>query len=302
MFNLANGRDIDFMHKSIGNLSDEQKEFCYGLDKGQIIIKNSLRFPEPVFGIVPEIPEAREVTDSEAIQNNELILSSFPDVIPRYVPEEKTEPETVSISDNIKEFLMVVNLNQYKKTLTEIYKLGNFSAGTGSRVAKDCEKKNLIKIIQVTFGRGRPRYPVLLPEAYKLLNIKEKKFYGKGAGFEHILTQHLIAEHFSDYKPEIELNRNNKFIDIAINTNELLIAIEVAMASVHEKENIEKDFAKAKADFVIVACKDKKVLKAVQEIIAKIPAKNKTIALLVSELLNKKSDEVIDGLLIKTDN
>lgn len=232
-------------------------------------------------------------------QNNARILSSI-QIQPRYKPEKKTQekPNKDNVSDNIKTFLMTANTWQYRNTLTEIYKLAGFSAGTGSRIAHYCEKKNLIKILQVKFGRGRPKYPVLQPESYKILGINEKKFYGKGAGSEHILYQHLIKQHFSDHKPIIELNRNNKFIDVAINKNDLLVCIEVAMTSVHEKENIDKNFLKAKADFVIVSCINQKVLKKVKEIVSGLPEniKNKTQAILLSELLSKKPDEFINNL------
>ncbi|MBU4000553.1 hypothetical protein KKG29_05305 [Patescibacteria group bacterium] len=241
----------------------------------------------------------RNINDEFINQNNARILSSI-EIQPRYMPEKKTQekPDKADVSDDIKTFLMTANTCQYRNTLTEINKLAGFSAGTGSRIAHYCEKKNLIKILQVKFGRGRPKYPVLLPDAYEILGINEKKFYGKGAGSEHILYQHLIKQYFSDHKPIIELNRNDKFIDVAINKNDLLVCIEVAMTSVNERENIHKDFSKAKADFVIVACIDQKVLKEVKEIVSDLPEniRNKTQAILLSELLSKKPGEFIESL------
>ena len=143
--------------------------------------------------------------------------------------------------ENCKRFLMALYNCQYLKTLTEVCKIAGFSACTGSRIAKECVKKNFIKIIQVPFGRGRPKYPVILPEGYKLLGVQENIFNGKGASYEHTLYQHLIKEHFSEYKPIIELNRNGKFIDVAVETNEFLFALEVAMTAIHEKENIKNN-------------------------------------------------------------
>lgn len=241
--------------------------------------------------------------DHFIMENNTRILSGF-QIQPRYKPEPAQSTKTNqkdlngNMNDNTKNWLMAVNLNQYKKTQTEIYKLAGFSAGTGSRISQFCEKNNLVKTIQVKFGRGSPKYPVLLPEAYKVLGIQEKKFYGKGAGHEHILCQHLIAEHFSEYKPVIELNRNNKFIDVGIETNEFLLCIEVALTAVHEKENIEKNFYLAKADFVIVACKDEKVQKEVQAIVLEMSEqiRNKTKVYLLSKILSKRPEEIINCL------
>jgi very-short-patch-repair endonuclease len=184
---------------------------------------------------------------------------------------------------------------QYSKTLTEIYKIAGFTPGTGSRIAGECVKKNLLKIIRIPFGKGKPSYPVLTPESYQILNVNEKKFSGRGAGYEHTLYQHLIAEYFSDYKPIIELNRNNHFIDVVIETNEKLICIEVAMTSVHERENIEKDFLLAKADSVIIACINDKVQKEIEDILIEIPEqiRNKTEVMLISELLKKNPEELL---------
>lgn len=239
-------------------------------------------------------------------QNNTRILSLF-EFQNRYKPEIKSEsqtrekPSSKKIDDNAKDFLMAVNLYQFKKSLTEITKLANFAAGTGSRIAKSCEKKNMIKVIQLKNLRGRPKYPILTKKAYQILNIKEKKFYGKGAGSEHVLYQNLIKEHFKNYKPIIEFNKNEKFVDVAIKTDKFLLCIEVAMTSIHEKENIEKDFSIAGADFVVIACKDKKTLNQVKMINNKFPESTriKTRVYLLSEILTCNPDEFIKELTEK---
>lgn len=306
MFSHANGKDLEFLHKSMGIKEYEQKQFTYALEPRQIIVKNSNRYPLPVLGTVPEIPESRHIDNQEVEQNNKIILSRFPDIVPRCPVEknlkpasenknnQKTEKRSI-ISDQIKDFLMAVNLNQYKKTSTEIYKLAGLSAGTGSRIAKQCEQKNLIKIISSRLGRGNPKYPILLPDAYKILSIEEKKFYGKGSGHEHVLYQHLIQKHFSEYKPKIELNRGGKFIDVGFYLNEQLIAIEVACTSKNEIQNIIKDVRKARAEFVVVACKNKSVLeKVVQELTLEFVHKTKVI--LISELLKVEPEEFLEKL------
>ncbi|MBW1978968.1 MAG: hypothetical protein JRI79_13540 [Deltaproteobacteria bacterium] len=229
--------------------------------------------------------------------NNGRILASF-EIKARYKPElqrqpqkeignknrwkEKTKSET-SLSENLKKWLMAVNIHQFKKTLTEIYELAGFSLGTGSRVNKQAEQKGFVKTVQANLGRGRPRYPILTEEGHNAIGIRPARFYGKGAGLEHILYQH-----------QIELNRKGKFIDVTIETNNSLLAIEVAVTAVHEKENIEKDL-EAGADIVVVACKNQKVLNEVQKIICEMSdrVKRKTRILLISELLSMKSEELV---------
>jgi energy-coupling factor transporter ATP-binding protein EcfA2 len=311
MFSLSNGKDVEFMQQSMGIKDPTQKQYCYNIPAREAVVKFSGRYQKPFVARVPDFSIGDDVIgDDLVILNNRRLLLDYK-IQPRFKPTcvvqgEQNNQSTESnpalpkkgMDSKTHDFLMAVNLHQYKTTLTEIYKLANLTAGTGSRVAKSCEKNNLIKIVKVSFGRGRPRYPVLLPEAYSVLGIKEKKFYGKGAGHEHVLYQHLIAQHFSKFKPVIELNRGGKFIDVGIEANEQLIAIEVAMTAVHEKANIEKDLSKAKAFYVIVACLDEKVFKKVGEIVSKLPeeTKEKTRICLVSKLLNENPDEFIEDL------
>ena len=246
------------------------------------------------------------ISDEKIKEYNARILDKYP-IQQRYTPEgksactvkdEATDDDKRSMNDEIKKLLAVVEINQYKKTLTSIGKLSGLTAGTGSRTAMVCEKQNLIKIIQVKFGRGRPKYPVLLPDGYKLLGIHKQMKKGRGAGYEHTLYQHLVMEHFFEFNTEIELNRKDKFIDVAIETNELLVCFEIAMTSVHEKNNIEKDFSLAKADYVVVACLNEKVHREVMEIIAQQPDKirSHTKTYLIQDLLKSEPKEFISNL------
>jgi hypothetical protein len=310
MFSHANAKDLDFMFKSIGNLSKEQKEYCYTLGCRQIVIKNTKRFPIPVLGLIPEIPSLGEISDEDVMTNNRLILSFLPEIVPRDKPGNSTpstdetkkpeeKPKEIEVTDQEKSFLWAVNFCQYKKTLTGINIFSDFTSGTGSRLAAQCEKKNLIKMIRVKIGKGNPKYPVLLPQAYKVLGIKERKFYGKGAGFEHVLYQHLIADYLINILPDakiiIELHRGNKHIDVAVETNERLVVIEVAMTAMHEKVNIEKDLNNAQADLVITACRNEQVLKKVKKKVSELlrEMQSKVRVCLVSEIFKMKPKDIV---------
>jgi hypothetical protein len=74
-----------------------------------------------------------------------------------------------------------------------------------------------------------------------------------------------------------------------------LIAIEVAISSVHEKVNIEKDIQLARADFVIIGCKDEKVLSEVNAVIQGLDEnlKCKARAFVLSRILSTD----IEGLI-----
>jgi len=230
-------------------------------------------------------------------QNNARIIATF-SFQPRFRQEfTQAEKKKEKVSADERRLLMATNIYQYKFTLTQIAEIIGFSACKSTKLFKRLEQAEMIKIISIVKGKGISKYPVLLPEAYKLLEIEEKKFYGKGAGYEHVIWQHLIAEHFKDCNAEIEKNVNGKFIDVAIKHENMLIAIEIAMTSAHEKENINKDINLAHTDMVIIACKDEKVLKEVKTIINELDelARLKTKALLLSRIINISLEELLRG-------
>ena len=86
-------------------------------------------------------------------------------------------------------------------------------------------------------------------------------------------------------------------MDVGIITSEdKLLAIEVAMTASNEKNNIEKDILKAKANFVIVACKDRKVQGQVEKIVSEMSEEfyNKTKIYLIGDLLKSDPEKVVE--------
>lgn len=289
------GIDRNAMEKHMGLTEKEQKQHLCNLNREKheaIVELGGIARPFVAFIYEADFPEP--MSKEELAENNEGIIKDFSAPVPRI--REDIKEEKPLISNDEKEFLMAVYLNQYRKTLTEIHDIAGFSACRGTKTAKKLEGAEMIKIIEIVKGKGVSKFPVLLEQAYKLLSIEEKKFYGKGAGYEHLVWQHLVVEHFKEYKPEIELNKFGKFIDVAVEHESMLIAIEVAMSSLHEKANIEKDIGIARADFIIIACRDKKVKEEVMQIITEIPEemRNRTTVLLLSEILKKDLRDLIN--------
>lgn len=245
--------------------------------------------------------------DAEFIkQNNERILLSFHSqerMIQQRCFAKKEEPqEKVAVEGEIKlradekKFLMCVCTHLYKLTMTEIYREIGLSACKGTRISKKLEKDLLIKIIEITKGKGVSKYPVLLDGAYEVLNVEQRKFEGKGCGYEHLIWQHILSEYFKEHKAVIELNRGDKCMDVGFEYQGKLIALEVAMTSAHEKANIEKDIGMAKADLVIIGCKDGKVLDEVNAIIGELgdDLKRKARAVILSKVLGMNVEEVLN--------
>lgn len=239
-----------------------------------------------------------KITDDYIKQNNARILAGF-SMQARYKPEftETRKPGKEKLTADERRLLMAIDIYQYKFTLTQIAEVTGFSACKSTRLFKALEQAEMLKIIKLVKGKGISKYPVLLPEAYRLLNLEEKKFYGKGAGYEHVIWQHLVAEHLAEFKPVIELNKTGKFIDVAVEHEGRLIAIEVAMTSVNEKVNVEKDFELAKADKVIIACRDEQVLAEVRQIVSGLDEgmRQKTYVCLLAEVLKSSAEDLLRG-------
>lgn len=232
------------------------------------------------------------IDDVFIAENNKRIMRLFT-FQPRHVPEKKVKPE---FGEDDYRFLSLLCAQPYKLMLTEAFTKVELSAGKGERIRNKLEEKKLIQVIEVFKGRGgKKTYPVLLAEGYKLLNMDEPKFEGKGCGYEHLLYQHLIKEHFIEFSPVIELIRGNKSLDIGIELNGKLITIEVAMTASHEKINLEKDVQMAQAHCVVIGCKDEKVKEQVIKEISSLSDEIRSRATVcrLSEVFKIKLEELI---------
>lgn len=225
-------------------------------------------------------------------ENNKRILSKFT-FQPREFAEKKPKEE-FTVYD--KKFMSLLCAQPYKLMLTEAFTKVELSAGKGERIRNKLEEKGLIQVIEVFKGRGGKKlYPVLLSDGYKLLNMDEPKFEGKGCGYEHLLYQHLTKEHFIEFSPVIELIRGNKSLDVGLEIDGKLIAFEIAMTASHEKINLEKDVSLAGAHRVIIGCKDEKVKEQVIKEISSLPdeIRNKATVCRLSEVFKIKLEELI---------
>lgn len=269
--------------KKLLGLNDQEADLLNRLPSGRAFIKLAARYPYPVLVRFPYV-KPHYITDED---------------IDKMDRESQNPTSTIagSIADVDKKLLMAVYAHPFKKK-TEIYKIANLSAGTADRAVKRCVKNSLLKIVRPNLGKGRAQYLFLLPLAYEVLGVNDQEFMGKGAGFEHTLYQHLVAERFPELDPVIEGNRNGKCVDVLLQTEDRLIAVEVAMTPDHEKANLEKDLLKAGVDFVIVGCKDRLVLDKVGRIISALPEEiaHRAKACLLSEILRMGPSQILQHL------
>jgi hypothetical protein len=294
VFRLASGKDVEAMQRHMGVTDKEEKEYFYNLDqrKREVIVEFTKR-ARPFVARILERNLLQPLTKHELYENSIRLIQKFSPVVPRLKSQDEKQDQ--KINDDEKKWLMATYLNQYRLTITQIYDAVEFSSYKGDKIAEHLLDKNLIKLIDIIKGKGTSKYPVLLPEAYKILNVEERKFEGKGCGYEHLIWQHIYVDNFKEFKPVIELNRGGKCVDVAFEYQGKLIALEVAISSAHEKENIEKDINLARADFVIIGCKDDKVKEEVLEIIADLPEdiKHKARVWLLAKILKSEVSELI---------
>jgi hypothetical protein len=269
--------------KKLLGLNDQQADLLNRLPSGRAFIKLAARYPYPVLVRFPYV-KPHYITDED---------------IDKMDRESQNPTSTIagSIADVDKKLLMAVYAHPFKKK-TEIYQIANLSAGTADRAVRRCVKNGWLTIVKPNLGKGRAQYLFLLPAAYEVLGVDPNELMGKGAGFEHSLYQHQIAERFSELSPVIEGNRNGKCMDVLLQIEDRLVAIEVAMTPGHEKANLELDLLKAGVDVVIVGCKNRLVLDKVSRIIDELPEEiaHRAKACLLSEILRMEPGQILQHL------
>jgi hypothetical protein len=295
-------KDIREVVNTLG-LNPTQADFVNRIAVGQGIVRLAGRFPYPVLIDIPEIPP-QFITDKEIDEFNaidpviqKLLVKTDPNgQQEKPLPSDKMK--SIEIGLDVKKYLMALYMNQGTKTKTEISDIAGFSRGTGSRIAKKAVSLGFIKMVETKLGKGSPQYPTLLREGYKAVGLPEEPLSKRGGtGPEHSIYQHLINEHFAKQgvKATTEANIKGKNIDVALEGDFGLIAIEVAIRASNEPTNITRDL-EVGAGHVIEACRDKDVKSEVLRSLSEIPEElaKRVGVYLISELLTKNTSELID--------
>jgi hypothetical protein len=293
----------------------EMTKLCHKLKEREIIAKFSKRYVEPFFARVPEfhLPEGT-ISDKEAYENNERILGPREKTAERKESEhtkesvageeqqkkesqDKTEPKSEETA-----FLWDIYNRPYA-SIKERYDTLKLSASKGDRIADSLIRKGLCRKHKINLGYrgGMTTFLELTPEGYEVIGVPVREHLSRGGGFEHDLWIGKISEHLkavrSDWVVSVEKQLKGKFVDIMIEFQNKIVGLEVALTAIHEKINLEKDFLQAGCDYVIVGCKDDKVLKEVKKIAQDLneEERSKVGVCLLHELLRCKSlDEMLN--------
>jgi hypothetical protein len=307
MFALSSGDDVECMRRSMGIYDLEMKKLCHGLKEREIIVKFSKRYVEPFFARVLEVKNipAEGVSDKEAYENNERILGAREKTAERKESQEaaireerqkKEERERTEPKPEETAFLWDIYNRPYV-SIKERYDTLKLSASKGDRIADSLVRKGLCRKHKINLGYrgGMATFLELTTEGYEAIGMPVREHLSRGGGFEHDLWIGKISEHLkalrSDWVVSVEKQLKGKSIDIMIEFQNKIIGLEVALTAVHEKINLQKDFGQCGCDYVIVACKNDKVLKEVKKEAETLndEEKNKVTLCLLHELLKCKS-------------
>jgi hypothetical protein len=224
----------------------------------------------------------KDISDAEMDINNKRILSTIPLIKTPKLNNTLKQNDVgkvtkLFISNEEKMMLSDIHLRPFINTTERyatLYMKGKpLSPAKGTRLINKLTRLNLVTkhTINISSGRGgHANFLELTQNAYKAIDITPKNI-GIG-GFEHRYWQHVISKELKS-KPNIKnlsveskINEK-KSVDILIALNdERIIAVEIALTSGHEKDNILKDIENGCSQ-VIIACKDKKIMKQVREML-----------------------------------
>lgn len=295
LLNLSEGVNLKNFAESMG-LDKEQMESNFSLVPGQAIIRLAGRYDKPFLVQFIDYPLEKNISNEEVMQHMKPLLEKInaehgfvqeQEIKPEEKHEEPTPDERIILSGIYSEPFLNIN---------ERCKKHKISTGFGryNLIERLTKKLKLCDIVEINLGsRGRsPKFFVFTDAGFALIGKKNYKI--NRSNFEHSFWQNRIAGHFEKFcKAETDKKLNGKEIDVVLEIENGIIAIEVAMTSAYEKENIIRDI-KAGCERVIVACRNKKVLEEVKNIIAELDKgiQTKAEACLLTEITKLSLQEI----------
>lgn len=293
LMSLSEGFNLKHIAESLG-LTAEQAESNFSLIPGQAIIRLAGRYDKPFLAQFVDYPLEKNISNEEVQEHMNPLLEKLnaehgfaeEQEIVEEKQEEPTPDERIILAGIYSEPFLNINERCKKHKISSSY-------GRYDLIKRLTKELKLCEIIEVNLGRrGRnPQFFVLTDAGFKVLEKRDVKI--NESNFEHSFWQNRIAEHFKEFNPRIEKKINGKKIDVVIEYDGRLIAIEIAMTDAYEKQNIIKDL-EAGCEKVIIACKNKTVLKKVNIIIESLDPgkKDKAKACLLSEITKLSLGEI----------
>lgn len=165
------------------------------------------------------------------------------------------------------------------------------SGSKGNRIVNSLIQKGFCRKVELTLGKkGVTKILIPTQSGCETIGVTPRKHLTRGGGPIHDAFAHFVSLHLSEIRQDWEVytekNILNKWTDVVIELKEIgeLIAVEIALTSVNEESNISENLG-VNFSYIIVGCKDEKVLFEVREIASKFDNPNKIGVCLLSELL-----------------
>jgi len=302
---LGDWTDILDMGNSM-TLNKDQMQVIVDLPPGSAIVKMQGISPFPV--VLPNYEIVKDVTDEEVNDNNQRLLQGTEwekFLISNNNVNSVATPTIISAGisqpsdlDDIERAFLFDIYNRPLVGLTDRYKTLGFSIRQGNFLVESLrdDKKVIIEHEINLSGRGSStKFLELTDSGHKMIGVNPKTHIGKGSGFLHELVQIRVAEtlrNMPEFKEiSIEGIINGKSIDILTEmVDGSKIAVEIAMSSVNEFNNAQKDL-QANCDYVIIVTKDRIIMEEVEKLIENLTAdeRSKALVCIVYQILKCKT-------------
>ena len=182
--------------------------------------------------------------------------------------EQKTPAPVTDVNYNAKKLVMLIIAVPFLST-SAYYDLMGLNYREGNAAKTEGIKKKLL--IQHNFHSGKRggKSVLLEPSSAAFAMFKMPAAY-ENPGFLHRYLQHQVKQAMTsqDYKATLEKCVKGKNVDVVLERDSESIAVEIAVTAKHEVVNVRKDIFQAGFDTVVIICKDRKIVEAVEEKIA----------------------------------
>lgn len=262
--NLESGDDIDYMGRSL-SWTPEQRAYCRAMPAHQAMTSIGVSQPQTILVQVP-FTQVNKKVDWNQLQSimQPRMAQKFPTHQAIPAPKPSHAPPS-SDADQKRLLVDVANRPHLPKTERLQALFGN-SSSKSQRIADQCVHAGYVKEYKVSVG-GRSGMIIL----WRLKN-KGCDYIGLPRqpipGIGDVVHQHLqyrVSEKLKQWgeKPEIEMLRCGKRVDVGIDVGARMIAFEIATTPKNEVENVKKDVDAGFA-VVVVLPVDEKVKKSVE--------------------------------------
>jgi hypothetical protein len=178
--------------------------------------------------------------------------------------------QAVSITDEERDYLNSIIEHSNCSVSNRGKSLFGFSSNKSNAIKKDLIQNRLIQEFSVSLGRafgGTVKMLRLTLKGYLALGIKPPKQYSKLQGsLEHIWWQENIAMDYrgKGYKAIIEQELNEKAVDVGVEKNNELVAVEIELTPNNAVYNFRADIDVGFSR-VFIACKNNNVKRIIEK-------------------------------------